>query len=247
MVNILYTDIDHYRCHWLQRLVGDALPRGIVFRSDIVNIPSSVLKNFSQCHFFCGIGGWPLALAMAGWPDDSPVWTGSCPCQPFSMAGDGGNYGDERDYWPEWFYLITKHRPPTIFGEQVTGPLGKLWIHQTRRDLESVGYRFAAANLPASGVGALHERNRFFWVADTGGEGLEGFELVGNTIRCISTPSSTFGSHCGLLARIHDRPDPAFIVSLDGIPRPVGVVRSLGDSIVPEVAVEFIQAYVECL
>ena len=27
------------------------------------------------------------ALRAAGWRDDRPVWTGSCPCQPFSAAG----------------------------------------------------------------------------------------------------------------------------------------------------------------
>jgi hypothetical protein len=37
-----------------------------------------------QCHFFAGIGGWSVALRLAGWPDERPVWTGSCPCQPFS-------------------------------------------------------------------------------------------------------------------------------------------------------------------
>ena len=45
------------------------------------------LPGHQRVHFFAGIGGWDYALQLAGWPIDRPVWTGSCPCQPFSTAG----------------------------------------------------------------------------------------------------------------------------------------------------------------
>ena len=51
-----------------------------------------------------------LALRLAGWPDDRPVWTGSCPCQPFSAAGEGKAADDERHLWPDWFPLIAERR-----------------------------------------------------------------------------------------------------------------------------------------
>ena len=54
------------------------------------------IAGYTQCHFFAGIGIWSYALRLAGWPDDRQVWTGSCPCQPFSAAGKGEAFNDER-------------------------------------------------------------------------------------------------------------------------------------------------------
>lgn len=60
-------------------------------------------------------------------PSNSPdgggaCWTGSCPCQPFSVAGKGEGIEDERHLWPEFFRLIRECRPGVIFGEQVASP-----------------------------------------------------------------------------------------------------------------------------
>lgn len=102
--------------HWLS-----CLPLRIdrVDSRSIKDVLPNDLRGFTQCHFFAGIGGWPLALKLAGCPDDASVWTGSCPCQPFSAAGKGKGFADERHLWPEWFRLIKECRPQTIFGEQV--------------------------------------------------------------------------------------------------------------------------------
>jgi hypothetical protein len=54
---------------------------------------------------------WSYALRLAGWPDDRPVWTGSCPCGPFSVAGKKLGFADPRHLWPEWFRLIGECRP----------------------------------------------------------------------------------------------------------------------------------------
>ena len=58
-------------------------------------------------------------LEWAGW--EGPVWTGSCPCQPFSSAGLRAGSDDPRHLWPAWFRLIRECRPDTVFGEQVPG------------------------------------------------------------------------------------------------------------------------------
>ena len=83
-----YNEIDPFASQWLRNLISaDLLPDGEVDERDIRDVKPSDLDGFIQCHFFAGIGIWPLALRDAGWPDDRPVWTGSCPYQPFSTAG----------------------------------------------------------------------------------------------------------------------------------------------------------------
>jgi hypothetical protein len=62
--------------------------------------------------------------AQAGWPDDEPIWTGSCPCQPFSAAGKGGGFADERHLWPAFHWLIEQCRPELVLGEQVASKDG---------------------------------------------------------------------------------------------------------------------------
>ena len=111
-----YNDNSAEACAWLEGLIAAGLiPPGHVDNRSITEINEPDLSGFAQCHFFAGIGGWPLALHLAGWPDDRPVWTGSCPCQPFSCAGKGGGTSDKRHLWPEFARLIGKCRPPVVF------------------------------------------------------------------------------------------------------------------------------------
>ena len=139
---------------------------GTVDERSIAELRGGDLADARRVHLFAGIAGWDLALQLAGWPADRPVWTGSCPCQPFSSAGARGGTADARHLWPDMFRLIRECRPATVFGEQVGGRLGLEWLAGVRADLESEGYAFAAADLPAACVGAPHIRQRLFWVAD---------------------------------------------------------------------------------
>src|SRR5262249_53759847 len=133
------------------------------------------LDGYTQAHFFAGIGGWSLALRRAGVPDDFPIWTGSCPCQPFSSAGARGGTSDPRHLWPAWFALIEKCRPPIILGEQVASEDGLGWLDTVYADLERCDYTVGSADLCAAGVGAPHLRQRLYFVAHTreGGRALE--------------------------------------------------------------------------
>ena len=115
-----YNENDPYAAQWLRNLMAAGhIPEGCVDTRSIVDVQPEDLTVFTQCHFFAGIGGWPLALRLAGWPVDKPVWTGSCPCQPFSVAGKRKGNSDERHLWPEMFRLISECSPSTVFGEQV--------------------------------------------------------------------------------------------------------------------------------
>lgn len=164
----VYNEIDPFAAQWLRNLIaaGHIAP-GIVDERSIEDIHPEELREFTQVHFFAGIGVWSLALRRVGWPDDRPVWTGSCPCQPFSSAGKGAGFDDERHLWPAFHHLISECRPPVVFGEQVAGKAGREWLSLVRADLEGVDYAVGAADLCAAGVGAPHIRQRLFWVADS--------------------------------------------------------------------------------
>ena len=115
-----YNEFEPGAAEWLRELIRmGMIADGVVDERSIVDVRPDDIKGFDQCHFFAGVGGWSAALRLAGWPDDRPVWTGSCPCQPFSSAGKRQGTADERHLWPEFFRLIRECRPPVIFGEQV--------------------------------------------------------------------------------------------------------------------------------
>ncbi len=165
-----YNEIDPYAAQWLRNLIeaGHIAP-GIVDERSIENVTPNELKHYTQCHFFAGIGVWSLALRRAGWPDDRPVWTGSCPCQPFSSAGKGGGFDDERHLWPAFHHLIEQCRPATVIGEQVASKDAEPWLDLVQVDLEAVGYAFGAIPFPSASVSAPHIRDRLYWVADASG------------------------------------------------------------------------------
>ena len=161
-----YNEIDPYAAEWLRNLIKAGLiSHGEVDTRSIVDVFPDDLKGFTQCHFFAGIGGWSHALRLAGWPDDRPVWTGSCPCQPFSVAGKGAGTDDPRHLWPHFHRLIRACRPPVVMGEQVAGAAGYGWLDGVRADLEREGYASRGADLPALAVNAPHIRQRLYWVA----------------------------------------------------------------------------------
>ena len=163
-----YNEHDPFAAGWLRNLIAAGrIAPGEVDERDIRDVRPVELAKYAQCHFFAGIGGWSYALRLAGWPDDRPVWTGSCPCQPLSVAGLGKGHADERHLWPSFYRLIAKCKPSTLFGEQVAGKDGREWFAAVRADLEDLGYACGAADLCAAGIGAPHIRQRLFWVADT--------------------------------------------------------------------------------
>ena len=177
----LYNEFDPKAAAWLRELVTQGhLPAGTVDERSIEDLEFHDIPD--TFHAFAGIGGWPYALALAGWDAAEPVWTGSCPCQPFSAAGKQGGVEDERHLWPAWFRLIAELRPHTIFGEQVAGSVGFGWLDGVFADLEGEGYRCGAVVLGAHSVGAPHIRQRLFWVADAAQRGQREHERDAGTV-----------------------------------------------------------------
>lgn len=165
-VNAYYNEFDEYAAQWLRNLIaaGNIAP-GLVDERSIKDVRPQDLAGFTQCHFFAGIGVWSYALRLAGWPDDRPVWTGSCPCQPFSTAGKGKGFADERHLWPEFYRLIRECQPGVVLGEQVASKDGLAWLDTVCANMEGAGYAIGAVDLCAAGVGAPHIRQRLFFGA----------------------------------------------------------------------------------
>jgi DNA (cytosine-5)-methyltransferase 1 len=167
MSGAYYNEIDPGAAQWLRNLIKAGLiAAGEVDERSIEDIRPDEIRGFTQVHFFAGIGIWSYALRRAGWDDTRPVWTGSCPCQPFSAAGKGAGFADERHLWPAWFHLIDELRPSAIFGEQVASKDADPWIDLVQADLEAVGYAVGAIPFPSAGIGAPHIRDRLYWVAN---------------------------------------------------------------------------------
>ena len=264
-----YNEIDPSAAAWLRQLIADGhIADGIVDERSIEDVSPDELVGFTQCHFFAGIGGWSYALRLAGWPDDKPVWTGSCPCQPYSSAGAGKGDNDPRALWWAFRWHIQQRQPAVVFGEQVASLAGREWFAGVRADLEAMGYDVGGADLCAAGVGAPHIRQRLYWVGHSQRPGLEGLHRDGDLCHQPgrehkeaggSTPASggtnfksqgawesTLVADCGEGKRRRISTEPAFFPLANGIPARVVRIRGYGNAIVPEVAAEFIQAYGDC-
>ncbi|CDG88139.1 DNA cytosine methyltransferase [Xenorhabdus bovienii] len=184
MAGAYYNEIDPYAAQWLRNLIiaGHIAPGDVDERS-IEDVSPGDLRGYKQCHFFAGIGVWSYTLRNAGWSDNKPVWTGSCPCQPFSAAGKGNGFDDERHLWPHFHYLIEQCRPRVVFGEQVASKDGLAWLDLVQTDLAGTGYSSAAIDICAAGVGAPHIRQRLYWVANANSERASGQWFSGYTER----------------------------------------------------------------
>ena len=270
-----YNENDPSAAAWLAALMGEKLiPHGHIDTRSICEVTPAELKGYTQCHFFAGIGGWSYALKLAGWPETRPVWTGSCPCQPFSDAGKGLGEADPRHLWPYFRNLIGQCRPAVVFGEQVGSKAGRLWLSRVRSDFQNAAYAFGAADLAAASLGAPHKRQRLFWVADSQlrrpeqrnpGErpvfeshassangrlgyailpGLEGYAGDGafwRGTRWIPTTDPRTGKT--VMRRIPL--EPSLFPLAARLPGRVGILRGAGNAIVPQIAAQFIEAFLE--
>jgi len=172
-----YNEIDPHAAQWLRKLITAGLiAPGDVDTRSITDVRPSDLRGYTQCHFFAGIGGWSYALRQAGWDDTRPVWTGSCPCQPFSLAGKQKGFDDERHLWPVWRELIRECAPAVVFGEQVASATD--WLRLVRGDLEAMGRAVGAMPIQAASAGADHLRDRYWFVAHTDDARSQGWELL---------------------------------------------------------------------
>jgi DNA (cytosine-5)-methyltransferase 1 len=264
-----YNEVDPYAAQWLRNLIaaGHIAPGDVDERS-IVDVRAGDLAGYTQHHLFAGIGGWSLALRLAGWPDERPVWTGSCPCQPFSTAGKRKGFDDDRHLWPVWRDLIRDYnqrqqRIAILFGEQVARRAGYEWMSGVRTDLEDDSYAVGAANLCAAGVGKWHRRQRLYWVAIADHKirrQVHGGVVSGES-PCESATSDGALWQGNGSTRDGGSAAPSSTVAWlrqwesihgvrcldDGLPGDVAIHGAIGNAIVPELAAAFIQAASEAI
>jgi DNA (cytosine-5)-methyltransferase 1 len=260
-----YNENDPYCAQWLRNLLQQKLiAPGVVDERSILDVKPYELEPYTQCHFFAGIGGWSRALRLAGVADHREIWTGSCPCQPFSVAGSRRGFADDRDLWPFWKYLIAQRRPATIFGEQVASAAD--WLARTRNDLEKMDYAVGCMPIEAASCGAAQLRDRYWFVADydeqrqgdgsvssgsilleyAAGDGWgEGWTEHEFRSRGFTASVASLGGfqfiECpdGKLRRL---PPPGVCWLGNAVPSRVAKLRAFGNAIVPQVAAEFIKA-----
>lgn len=236
MPKAYYNENDPKAAAWIRALIEAGLIMdGVVDERSIVDVSPDDLAGFTRCHFFAGIAGWDYALQLAGWPEDRPVWTGSCPCQPFSSAGKNLGTADSRHLWPEFCRLIAQRGPATVFGEQVDSKAGRAWLAGVRADLEALGNAVGCACLCGS-IANLPERPRLFWVANANSDRERGLS-VNAKASCLSA-SSRRSVHEWANAR-------GMVQGRNGLPKRVGRRRGYGNAIQPDVAAEFIAAFME--
>jgi len=241
-----YNEIDPFCAQWLRNLMAaGAINQGVVDTRSIEDVTPDDLRGFDQCHFFAGIGVWAYALRNAGLGDRRGLWTGSCPCQPFSAAGKAGGFADERHLWPAFHHLISVCRPSIVLGEQVASKDGLTWLDLVSSDMQGSGYAFGAQDLCGAGFGAPHIRQRLWFVGldHRVGEGLEGYAWDGDySTRWPDAPRSAStaggdggvadadgkGSFSGAQREIHSRENGAG--SRYGKPQRPGATRRMADS-----------------
>lgn len=260
---VYYNEFDEPTAWWLKGLSDNGvIPKGVVDTRSIVDVDPDELKQYTQCHFFAGIGGWAYALMLANVREDVSVYTGSCPCQPYSVAGKKRGNEDGRNLWPYFYRIIDENKPSVVIGEQVASAVKFGWLDQVENDLEASGYSTGAAVLTASMLGAPHTRRRLYW-------GGVRTEVLGDThgFGCTRGMSVGIEGGCSGQLQSHDQErvsggkyfwehgtwqkgtngvalmfEPGDFPLANGVPNRVLKYRGYGNAIVPQVGAMFTKA-----
>lgn len=201
---------------------------------------------------------------FSGYAGTIDVITGGFPCQPYSTAGKRAGKEDSRHLWPEMLRAIREIQPSYVVGENVRGLTnwkGGVVFDEVQSDMETQGYEVLPFLLPAAGIGAPHRRDRIWFVAYSNRENnhcgprfgfnpgakrtgksqrhqrewiRDGFDRNVSERSFADTESDDFGSG---FWRSFPTQSP-ICRGNDGIPNRVDRLKSLGNAIVPQVALE---------
>jgi DNA (cytosine-5)-methyltransferase 1 len=179
------------------------------------------------------------AKTFTAQPGDFDLITAGFPCQPHSTAGSRKASQDDRDLWPELYRIICQVQPRWIVLENVRGLLSSeagQFFRDILWDLARAGLDAEWAVIPASDLGAPHQRERLLILAYANSVGYSQPQLWNPPLaeKGASEPSPK----SLLLADWPKRPSQVSEIprAIDGLPPRLDAVRSLGNSISPQVA-----------
>ncbi len=196
-----------------------------------------------------------------GATDSIDLITGGFPCQPFSHAGKRKGTDDNRYLWPEMLRVISDFKPTWVIAENVRGILtinDGMVFEQVCLDLEGEGYEVQPIIIPACAVNAPHRRDRVWFVANKNNDtdpASEGWTRcrskdegrLGQPHRHGSDQRRSWQKNWPEVAGRLCRMDDGLPAQMDGLElsksrHRVERLKSLGNSIVPQVAVEIMKA-----
>lgn len=180
-----------------------------------------------------------------GYLDDAPIWddlktfdgrpwrgsvdiiTAGFPCQPFSIAGKRQGEKDDRNLWPDVWRVCSEVRPRIIFLENVPAILAHKVSGQILSDLACGGYNALWCCLPAYIVGAPQVGRRWYLLATSDSERLEGLYKKSGGINLQSVKKDVPQNVWKTYPDVYRRGN--------GVPRRVDRLKSLGNAVVPAV------------
>jgi DNA (cytosine-5)-methyltransferase 1 len=204
---------------------------------------------------FCEIEKYPRQVLTKHWPkvpcyDDIRTLTaarlaadgiavdaicGGFPCQDISTAGRGAGIGGERSgLWKEYARLIDELRPRYAIMENVA-VLRSRGLDVVLGDLAEIGYDAEWHCIPASAVGAPHQRDRIWIVAHPTRERVEGSGASREQEPFVSFGQTILGRNSPACGTGHWSSEPGMARLVDGIPDRVQRVKALGNSLVPQI------------
>ena len=240
----LYTDIDPYCCEVIRARIADgSLPPGEVWCRDVTTLTDDELRAFDQVHLFCGIGGSPLGLKMAGWPSDAPIVTGGFPCQDVSDAGLRAGITAPRSGLFREVVRALRVAPRAYGLLENVAALLRRGMGVVLGELAAIGRDAEWDCLSACDVGAPHRRARIWVVAHPArGNGDRREVHHAPTHQAEASKSTRWvsdGTGIGVVDGRGNRrtrwvPDAAVCRVVDGLPGGVDELKALGNAQVPQ-------------
>lgn len=216
---------------------------------------------------FCEIESFPRKVLAKHWPkvpiyDDVRTLTkdildrdgiavdvicGGFPCQDVSPAGPGsGLRGARSGLWTEYARIIRETTPEFVIIEN-SSFLRSRGLEEILGSLVALGFDAEWHCIPAAAIGAPHERDRIWIVANSTSYGrgqgrkgrfVDGLSWLSNAPRwnpanpnrvSAERPSISWQEHFAWPY------EPALLGVDDGVPRRMDRVRALGNAVVPQI------------